>query len=478
MRAFFRSSILCRVTGAVAGLWLCSGGAAWAGDGGGDFGSLTALLTNGGGTGICDVFHINPCPKVPSLTQAALEVAALGNNLSEMLLLQNGFAPASRVKANNPPAVPVVDAQDVSHPIPFPLNNSTTIPPLFVAATPGTKTTPATPASGLLSTLTPLAFISQSLGTAQTPGTAPVTQLYDTSADTFLYAVGLSSTSPSAIGSTGVPLPVPDYVYFFYDDIFRFNVSFATGTTIGKFTFPLRVLNSNGTERAVPTTLNFVATNPGDCSMSTVVGDFNGMGTSPPLTPDQVGIDCQVVLSASPASTQQHAIFEVKVPLLVTRIGLDPSTGKCFTPPPGSPAALCPDPLYFYSFLTPKDPATKKVLSNPVNSPLVTQGVYTAFEQSTGYSPPTGSTYLGTGISIGLAPSAAPLCSDLFTSGNCPATPIQPIFPLCANLPTKTTGNSIQLRPAVGAFYAMATSGETLLSAALGTASNSTCSLF
>jgi hypothetical protein len=248
-------------------------------------------------------------------------------------------------------------------------------------------------------------------------------------------------------------------------------LSFTTGTTIAKFTFPLRVLNSDGSERAVQTTLNFVATNAGDCTMSTVVGDFNGMGTSPPpmLTPDQIGINCQVVLSASPASTQQHAIFEVAVPLLVTRTGLDLTTGQCSTT-----AARCPDPLYFYSFATPKDSTTNKVLSNPVNSTRVTQGVYTAFEQDTGHS---NSTNLGTGTKIGLAPSAAPLCSDL--SGGCPAgTPISPTFPLCANLPTKNTGNSVPLRPAVGAYYAMATSGETLLSAALGTASNSTCSLF
>src|SRR5262249_42443570 len=150
-------------------------------------------------------------------------------------------------------------------------------------------------------------------------------------------------------------------------------------------------------------------------------------------------------------------------------------TGQCPTT-----AAQCPDPLYFYSFATPKDPSTLKVLSNPVNSTRVTQGVYTGFEQTTGHPapPPPAPNILGTGIAIGLAPSAAPLCSDLFGSGGCPATPIQPTFPLCANLPTKTTGNSVQLRPAVGAFFAMATSGETLLSAALGTASNSKCSLF
>jgi hypothetical protein len=381
------------------------------------------------------VFKINPCPTVPSITQAALEAAAQGNNLSEMLLLQNQFAPASRVKADNPAATAANIPSNSNGKAIFP--TASTTPNLL----------------SVLSGLTPLAFISQSPGTATMPGTALVTQLYDTSADAFLYAVGLSSTGTSG---SKAPLPVPDYVYFFYDDLFRFNVSFTTGTTIAKFTFPLRVLTvSSGvsTERAVPTTLNFVATNAGDCSMSTVSGNFNGnaMGTTQQLTPDQIGISCAVVLSASPALAQTHAIFEVAVPLLVTS---------------------ATDPLYFYSANN-KDPITHKVLSNPVNSPLVTQGVYTAFQTDTGHP---NSTNLGTGSDIGLAPSAAPLCSDLGVT--CSSTSMPATFPICANLPTKTTGNSVQLRAAVGAFYAMATSGETLLSAALGAESTSTCSLF
>lgn len=447
MRNLTRYSIISRISGALAGLWLCSAGTAWAG-GGADFASLSDLLTNTA-TGICAFFKISSCPTVPSVTQAALQVAALGNNLPEMLLRQNQFTPASRMAANNPPAVPHDDyGVPTGVGIPFPLDNSTTVPPLFIAATPGKGTTPPTPASGLLSNLTPLAFISQP------SGTAPVTLLSDPKANSFFYAVALSS---KGVLGTGEPLPTPDYVYFFYDDLSRFNVSFTMGTTIAKFTFPLRVLTASSTggftERAVPTTLNLVADSGGDCSNSNVVGDFNGMGTSKPLLPEEVGIDCQVVLSASPASTQQHAIFEVKVPLLVTN---------------------ATDPLYFYgvNHNSPK--------SSAINSPQAPLGVYTAFQNDTApIQPPTG-TILGPGIAIGLAPSAAPLCSDLSVA--CPvfppAPPIQVNFPLCANLPTKTTSNSPQLQPSVGAFFAMATSGETLLSAALGSASTSTCPAF
>lgn len=430
-----RSSIISRTAGAILGLSLCGAGTAWAG-GGADFGSLTALLSNGT-TGICDVFGINPCPKVPSITQAALEATALGNNVFEMLLLQNGFEPASRVKANNPAAL----AAD----IPADGNGNAIFPTAI--------TTPSL--LSVLSSLTPLAFNSQGPGTAQSPGTATATQLYDPTADSFFYAVGLSSTGRPGVKA---PLPVPDYVYFFYDDLFRNNVNFATGTTVAKFSFVLKVFNSsNGTERAVPTTLNFVATTAGDCSMSNVMGDFKGIGggATQTLTPDQIGISCAVVFSASPTSLQKHAIFEVAVPLLVTRA----SDGE----------------LYFWS-ADHKDPIiTTKVSSNPVNSPLVTQGVYTAFEVETGHSVPANS-YLGTGTAVGLAPSAAPLCSDLGVT--CSSKPMPATFPLCANLPVNTNGTGAQLRPAVGAYYAMATSGEMLLAAPIPAASTSTCSLF
>src|SRR5712692_552856 len=92
MRRWIKSSIVRRANGALAGLWLCGAGAAWAG-GGADLVSLQSLLTNGQGTGLCDVFAINPCPVPPTVSQTALEVAALGNNLFEMLLTQNNILP-------------------------------------------------------------------------------------------------------------------------------------------------------------------------------------------------------------------------------------------------------------------------------------------------------------------------------------------------------------------------------------------------
>jgi hypothetical protein len=430
MRPSIRSSTISRISGAVAGLWLCGAGAAWAGGGSGDLGGLQSLLHNTDGhSGLCQIFNITPCPIPPTVTQAALEVAALGNNLFEMLLAQSsGVLPGTRVYAGNPAALtPSTDGFSCLDELPL---SSTTTPTVLQC----------------LSSLTPLAFISQS------SGTAIATQLYDTRADNFLYAVGLSS---GGFNGRRAPLPVPDTAYFFYDDLSRTNTNFPSGTTVAKFLFPLTVLNgSDGTERAVPTTLNFIATNAGDCSMSTVSGNFSGAASTTKMAGD-IGIDCRVVFSASPASAQQHAIFEVAVPLLVTRAC---STG-------------CPDKLYFYSFDTPH-PAGTPTLTNPVNSPVTAtagtvqvpagQGIYTAFEFEDGY--PAGSSILGTGTAIGLAPSAGPLAPS-------------PTFALCANLSIGNS-NGAQLRPAVGAYYAMATSGEMLLAAPLGSASSSTCPSF
>jgi hypothetical protein len=404
MRLSIKSTILSRVAGAVAGVWLCGAGAAWAGDGA-DLGSLQALLSGTGG--LCTLFNMNPCPQVPTITQGVLQVAGLGNNLPEMVRAQNNIPPESGVTAGNPALA---------------------------------LTNPPPTVSDLMTGLTPLAFISQS------SGTAAATQLYDSNADTFLYAVGVSSNGFS--GATG--LPDPDTAFFIYDDHFRTNVNFAIGTTIAKFSVPLTVLNNDGTERAVPTTLNFTATNAGDCSTSTVVGNFSGATGSQTLLASQIGINCSVVFSTSPTSRQKHAIFEVAVPLLIT--------GAC-APIPCTPSPNT-DPAYFYSYFHPGPPIQR----NPVNT-----GVYTAFVVNDLGSPPTPPSILGPkGVSIGLAPTAGPL-------GPPPAAGSSAFFALCAALPVNTNGTGAQLRPAVGAYYAMATSGEMLLSAPLPSASNSVC---
>ena len=166
----FRSFTFSRLAGALAGLWLCGAGAAWAGDGG-DLASLNQLLSTPN-TGLCAILKIatTNCPQLPTVTQGILEVAALTNSPPEIVGAQNSITPGSNVTAGNPAAVPA----DI------PIDSNTTLATLPLATT-----TPNT--SDVLATLTPLAFASQK------SGTAVATQLYASKADTFLYAVGVSS---------------------------------------------------------------------------------------------------------------------------------------------------------------------------------------------------------------------------------------------------------------------------------------------
>jgi hypothetical protein len=334
--------------------------------------------------------NLTPCPQPPTVTQGVLEVAALANNLPEMIRVQFNVEPGETVTAGNP--------------------TRTTVPPNV---------------SDLLSILTPLAFISQN---PQTSTTANPARPDDSTADAFLYAV--------AVGNV-LGFGQPQDAYFIYDDLFRTN---ANGQINAKFLFPLRVLSSDGsTEREVSTQLNFTGTNGGDCSMSTVVGNFNGnaLGTTQTLTPDKIGIDCTVVFSASPASTQNHAILQVKVPLLV----------KSCTPIPTCTSIDLP---YFWSTQTGSPP-------NPFNGVVSTAFFFTTPLNANTSTDSSGQLVLGgPGRRIGLAPSAGPLVP---TQTN--------IFALCASLPVNTNGTGAQLRPAVGAYYAVETSGEMLLSAAL-----------
>ena len=411
MSASYRSFTYSRLAGAAAALWLCGAGAAWAGDGGADLASLQTV-TNG----FCAILHIPSCPQLPTITQGVLEVAGLSNSPPEMVRAQNSIPQGGSVNAGNPAAVPADIPVDSSG----------------LATLPLPSTTPTV--SDLLSTLTPLAFSSQS------SGTAVARQLYDPNANIFLYAVGVSSFG--AVSPAG--LTDPDMVYFFYDDTSRTNANLQQGNIVAKFLLPLTVLSSNGvTETPVPATLQFKlpATGQPPCSASTVVSSLWPNG----IAPAQIGVNCTVVFSASPTSAQKHAIFEVAVPLLVTGASCNDSRGL---PIPGCTPNT--DPPYFYFLNTGKP--------GPINT-----AIYTAF----GFVGDDLGATLPNGASIGLAPTAGPL-------GPPPAAGVSSTFALCANLPGGN-GNGQAPVPAVGAYYAIATDGETLLSAGLPGFSTSTC---
>jgi hypothetical protein len=384
-----RSFTFSRLAGAVAALWLCCAGAAWAGDGGNDLGTLNNAVAS-----LCSAFSLPSCPQVPTVTQGVLQLAAWNLVPTEMIRATNAIAPGTAVDAGNPSIPPVAP----------------TPPPITAFPVKG----PAL--STLFPNLRPLAFVSSS----KSPAAA--TQLFDPEADKFFYAVA---------SGAGVQ---PDTLYLFFDNPRQIINIFLPRQVIANISLPLVVLSSDGTtERLVPTTLKIIGKlpTPGsgvalDCSASTVTGNFSGAanGTRQTLMASQIGVNCAIVFAPSPISAISHAIYEVQVPLIVTN---------------------ATDPLYF---LNP--------IAN-VGSPFKSDEI--------GF--PAGSNILGAnGQSIGIGPVAVPRC----TPATCPPmttppTPPQqaPTFALCANLP----GLLALPVPAVAAYYAISTAGETLISAAL-----------
>ena len=422
MRLSLRSWVTSRLAGASAAIWLCGAASALAGDGGTSLQTLQAILSDPD-SGFCVTFGINPCPQLPTITQAVLEVAGLQDSPPEMVRALNSIPPGSWVDAgnaaydkNNPP----------QNPITFPLT-ATTSPTL----------------SGLLSTLTPLAFVSASNDeedkASNTKGAAAATQLYKPNADTFLYAVTAGSVGPTGF-------TVPDTLYLFYDDLSLDKQNFKKGQIVGKFSFPLTVLNKDGSERQVATTLTLIAPTT-DCSASKVTGDFLGLGGRMTQTKaaTDIGLRCAVVFGPSPTSSVKHAIFEVAIKLVVVQ-------GTFITCNPFTTSNPI-DATYFYF--------ADCRLPGPVNT-----GIPSFFfpPDKTGFTPTT-SGILPAGASIGIASSAGPLGS--------PPSGGSSVFALCASLPRND--NEQQLIPSVGADYVIATNGETLLSAPLPSVSTSVC---
>jgi hypothetical protein len=294
------------------------------------------------------------CPQLPTVTQAALEIAAQFNVPTEMVRFTDND-PYAAIAAN-PPLKAAID----------------------------------------LSTLTPLAFNS-----------AVPTQ--PTNANSFFYAV--------AGGPSG---GAPDTLHLIYEDPSRTATGqVVQGQTLAKISLPLVVLNG-GTESAVQTTLQLVATCSGSfvscVTTALATGNFSGKGAAT-VSADEIGLN--VVAS----SFGSHAIFQVDVPLIVTH---------------------ATDTPYFQN----------------VNPNEFVPAAFSSDE--TGFTPKSGN-ILGPKASIGIAPFAAPLCPN---NQNCSVSrpPKPAVFGFCASLPANDT-NPPNLVTAVAAFVAVANDGETLASA-------------
>jgi hypothetical protein len=289
----------------------------------------------------------------------------------------------------------------------------------LLAANPAVPAPTAKSPLDLLS-LTPLGFIS---GPPSPNGQAAAAPPYDSSANSFLYAV-------ATIG----PFAQPDRLQLIYDDLFR-TKPFVQGQRAAKISLPLVVLtvDNNGNpiaEREVPTSLQLVATCTGAAGCVTTAlatGNFSGNGTAT-YSGDQIGLSVSTSFTSSPILTQPHAVFSVDGPLVVTS---------------------ATDPAYFFTV-------------NPF--------IANAFSgDEKGFKPADPKILGSSNASIGIAPFAAPLCPG---NVDCSANPPQGVFGFCASLPNNSNG---PLLPAVAAFLTITTAGETLVSAPVGSSPDIIC---
>jgi hypothetical protein len=260
MGGSLRLSVISRLAGAAAVIWMCGAGAAWAGDGGSSGISLQGVLD-----GICALFGngTEPCPQLPTVTQQVIEIAGLTGE------------PPNLVRAIN----------SVCGPTGLPC------PEIAVNAVNGLAKSSPLGSVDALWYLAPLAF---------TPG--PVaTQYGNSAAKSFFYAHALA-------GANGQPQTLD----LFYD---------LTGTNTlvvpVALSLPLVVLNPDGSERPVAATLDAVCVGF-TCANATVSGDFLGTGKTAKYNAGALGLDLNFAFLPSPNSSAPHPIVEVQIPLVVT----------------------------------------------------------------------------------------------------------------------------------------------------------------
>jgi hypothetical protein len=295
MRAFVRYSAISRLSGAVAAMWLCGAGSAWAGTGGGDALGVQSFLTNA----LCPFLGMSTCPQLfPNVTELVLETAGLENAPPEMVRAMNAIPTTTTVNAGNPPAG---NPPSLS---PFPLSNLT---PLNV---------------------TPLAFISPPLS----GGKVRATQLGDNRANSFFYAAtdGISPTLP----------PTTLFLVFDYPLLTNPGSSGAAGKDLADICLPLTVLNSDNTETPMPTLLRVLNASSPPGNAVVVVGSCSG--GSPTAMASDLGLTATVTFQSSPNSAAKHAVIQVQIPLLVVGLVAGPDPAYFFNGSNAVSLALLP----------------------------------------------------------------------------------------------------------------------------------------
>lgn len=88
MCRLFKRSKAPYLAAAFVTVWICGTGSAWAGDGGESLTGLNNIIS-----GLCSFLNITtPCPQLPTITQAVLEIAGLETSPPRMIRALNNVA--------------------------------------------------------------------------------------------------------------------------------------------------------------------------------------------------------------------------------------------------------------------------------------------------------------------------------------------------------------------------------------------------
>lgn len=412
MRTFLRFTVIFRLIGAFAGLWLFGAAPTWAGDGG-SVGTLQDFLgPPNAASGFCQLLGINPCPQVPTLTQLALEISALVNSPPDLVRSPAGPSPSAGggLKLCTPAGNTIAG---LTLPV---CNQANAINAVNPPA-------PAPIAPSELSSLVPLAFTPPTIAV---PSQAVPVILGTSGASSFFYAA-----TTAASGQPGT-------LSLFYDYPPLTTATFVKGQVVATLSLPLVTLNNKGVEQAVPTTVQLAATCTGGtaCLTATATGNFFGNGTQT-RSLSSLGVQFALVYGISPNSSSQHAIFELRVPLIVTG-PTDVSACQAAINLGQADVQDCGnDPAYFGVV--------------PFGGTDAAVGSPTFVNQASGFPTAFFTSELGTpvnGVNMGIAPYPAPLGSNTTTFG------------FCASF----LANDKNIHPAVATFLAIGTDGTTYVS--------------
>jgi hypothetical protein len=255
MRPSTRYSVISRLGGAVATVWLSVTGSALAGDGSGDIPSAQGAVTE-----LCTLFNMS-CPQLPTITQLILQITGLENTSPDIARYAESFSPTAAVNAVNPPAG--------SNPFD-------------------------------LTKVTPVAFVPS----ATTTGTATLTAPNDPAAKSFFYAA-----------TDGSPGTAPANLILVYDYQNLKNSNFAKNQPVAKLSLPLVILNtSSNTETEAPTTILITsATGCGKATPATPCISATATGSFGTVSAASLGINVTLDFSLG------YARFKVQAPLLITQ---------------------------------------------------------------------------------------------------------------------------------------------------------------